>query len=589
MLSLLRNWFNATDTVRALNSAQAVIQFKTDGTIETANPIFLGLMGYTLDEIRGKHHRIFVEPAEAGSAGYRDFWAKLAQGKAQTACFKRFTKSGKEVWIQASYVPILRGNQVTSVIKFATEVTAQVLQNADYSSQIAAISRSQAIIEFDTDGIILNANENFLHLTGYRLDEIKGQHHRMFVAPDEAASQDYSNFWHRLRQGEYQSAEYKRFGKDGRPVWIQATYNPIKTPDGRIIKVVKYATDITEDIRRREEFQLLSLVTHESDNSVIITDANGRIIFVNAGFTAMTGFSADEVKGRKPGECLQGPGTDKATVARISKDLAARKPLVEEILNYDRNGKPHWVSLAINPVFNQQGQLERFISIQTDITNTKEQSLEYTKRLEAIGLHNGVGEYDLDGNLLTANQYIIDHLGYPSLEALLPRSRNLREIAGEEVFRRLRSGEDHVGEFILLDIHGEEHQFTGTLCPIQNSEGNLRHIVAYGTDVSAKIQAQRVTDEEMKEVIASTSEITQIIGVINAISSQTNLLALNAAIEAARAGEVGRGFAVVADEVRKLAEQSASSADRIAGLVTRTRQRVENLAESLRRLNNADI
>jgi methyl-accepting chemotaxis protein len=209
----------------------------------------LNALGHSLPEIQGKHHSIFVAPEERDSAAYREFWAKLNRGEYQAAEYKRIGKGGKEVWIQASYNPVFDQNgKPFKVVKFATDVTAQKLRNADLAGQIAAISKSQAVIEFELDGTVINANDNFLQALGYTLSEIKGRNHSMFVDPSERDSQAYRNFWAALNRGEYQAAEYKRIGKGGREVWIQASYNPILDLNGRPFKVVKYATDVTRQV-----------------------------------------------------------------------------------------------------------------------------------------------------------------------------------------------------------------------------------------------------------------------------------------------------------------------------------------------------
>ncbi|MGJ4964650.1 PAS domain-containing protein [Bradyrhizobium sp. HKCCYLRH3061] len=235
--------------VAAIGRSQAVIEFNLDGTIVTANDNFLHALGYSLPEIQGKHHSIFVSPQERDSAGYREFWAALNRGEYQAAEYKRIGKGGKEVWIQASYNPVFDQNgKPFKVVKFATDVTAQKLRNADLAGQIAAISKSQAVIEFELDGTIINANDNFLQALGYTLSEIKGRHHSMFVDPSERDSPAYRNFWAALNRGEYQASEYKRIGKGGREVWIQASYNPILDLNGKPFKVVKYATDVTKQV-----------------------------------------------------------------------------------------------------------------------------------------------------------------------------------------------------------------------------------------------------------------------------------------------------------------------------------------------------
>ncbi|WP_050628798.1 methyl-accepting chemotaxis protein [Bradyrhizobium viridifuturi] len=236
----------------AASRAQAVIEFALDGTILTANDNFLNAMGYSLEDIRGKKHSMFVESSEQGSAGYNEFWAALNRGEYQTGEYRRIGNRGREVWILASYNPVLdeRGKPL-KVVKFATDVTRQKLRNADFAGQIDAINRSQAVIEFNLDGTIINANENFQRALGYSLGEIQGRHHSMFVEQAERDSAAYRDFWAALNRGEFQSDEYKRIGKGGREIWIQASYSPILDLNGKPFKVVKYASDVTRQALAR--------------------------------------------------------------------------------------------------------------------------------------------------------------------------------------------------------------------------------------------------------------------------------------------------------------------------------------------------
>ncbi|AUN94449.1 PAS domain S-box protein [Pseudazoarcus pumilus] len=583
MLKLFRSNSSA-DIVSAIEQTQGVIEFALDGTILRANGNFLGLMGYTLDEVRGQHHRMFVSPEEANSAEYRNFWSELREGKSQTAEFRRLNKRGEPVWIQATYTPIRRGQRVTRIIKFASDITAQVRARADIESQIAAINRAQAVIEFAPDGTILHANDNFLGLMGYTLAEVQGRKHSLFVSESHARSDEYARFWERLRAGQFQTAEYCRLAKGGREVWIHATYNPILDPEGRVVKVIKFASDITADFERKREFEVLSLVANETDNAIIITDAAGLVQYVNNGFTKLTGYTPEEVRGKKPGPVLQGPATDPDTVARVRHCIQNRQPFYDEILNYDKDGTPYWISMAINPVFGKDGRLEHFISIQANITHTKEMSLEAERRFAAISVSNGVAEFDTDGRIVRANRYMTGRLGFPDERQLLAHTAELKSIVGEQHLHKLLAGEQIITEFAMHDAQGQPRQFKGTFCPIADSEGQIRLVVVYCTDEQTKHEAAQVTDREMGRVQESSRKVADIIGSINEITEKTNLLALNAAIEAARAGESGRGFAVVADEVRKLAQQSSASAQQINQLIAESSERIDRLSQSLRNL-----
>lgn len=244
------------DQIEALHKAQAMIEFRLDGTILDANDNFLRTMGYQRDEVVGHHHRMFVDPVERESESYKKFWEHLASGQHHTGQYKRFAKNHREVWIQGSYSPIVdRRGRPYKVVKHAIDVTAQRLQTADMEGRLAAISRAQAVISFDLDGIILDANDNFLAVLGYEREEVIGRHHRIFVDNAVRESDAYREFWARLREGQYNAGLYSRVRKNGTEAWIQATYNPIFDMEGRPFKIVKYATDVTEQTRAVQTLQ----------------------------------------------------------------------------------------------------------------------------------------------------------------------------------------------------------------------------------------------------------------------------------------------------------------------------------------------
>ncbi|WP_136657196.1 methyl-accepting chemotaxis protein [Nitratireductor sp. XY-223] len=245
---------DSASVLSALHKSLAIIEFDVDGNILDANQNFCSAVGYDHSEIVGRHHRIFVDPQEAASKDYQDFWSRLKNGEFDAGEYCRYRKDGKEIWIQATYNPVLgRNGRAYKVIKFASDITEAKFRAADDAGKIEAISRAQAVIEFDVTGNILTANENFCGAVGYGLDEIVGRHHRMFVDPEYANSHEYQQFWQRLGGGEFISEEFKRFAKGGKEIWIQASYNPIFDMNGKVMKVVKFATDITGRVRAVNE------------------------------------------------------------------------------------------------------------------------------------------------------------------------------------------------------------------------------------------------------------------------------------------------------------------------------------------------
>jgi methyl-accepting chemotaxis protein len=389
--------------VAALNASQAVIEFTPAGDILTANDNFLKAMGYSLADITGRHHSLFCEPAYAASDAYRGFWRDLANGQFQSSVFKRLGKGGRIVWLQATYNPIRDvSGRVVKIIKFASDITEAKMKAADQAGKIDAISRAQAVIEFTPQGEVITANDNFLNALGYRLDEIQGRPHSQFCEPAYAASDAYRRFWEDLRAGHFQAAEYRRLGKGGREVYIQANYNPIFDDTGAVVKVVKFATDTTEAVRRR--------MRNESLSQTINNDLGG----VMQRMTEATRM------------------TSSATTA--SSDTGA----------------------IINSVAAASEELSQSV------------------------------------------REISQNMGSARLSV-------------ESVFR-------HAGDATVS---------------------------AAGLNKSAAAMSNIVT-------------------LIQSIAGQINLLALNATIESARAGEAGRGFAVVASEVKNLANQAASSTKTIA-------------------------
>jgi methyl-accepting chemotaxis protein len=258
--------------LKAIGKSQAIIEFATDGTVLWANDNFLKALGYTLEEIKGKHHRMFCDPTYTASPEYETFWANLRAGRYDDGEYKRLAKGGKDVWIQASYNPVFSGSKVYKITKIASDVTATKLKAAENSGKIDAISRAQAIIEFTPKGEILGANENFLNTVGYSREEIVGKHHSMFCERDYVRSNEYQIFWQRLAGGQYVADEFKRIGKGGKEVWIQASYNPIFDMNGNVFKVVKFATDVTDRVNAVDSLAVALDALSKGDLSHTLTN-----------------------------------------------------------------------------------------------------------------------------------------------------------------------------------------------------------------------------------------------------------------------------------------------------------------------------
>ncbi len=308
----------------ALDRSLAVIEFDPSGTILTANANFLKVMGYELADIVGKHHSMFVDPAEVKSPAYAAFWRDLTAGQFMSAEFRRIARGGRSVWIQGTYNPLLdKSGKVYRVVKFATDVTDRKLEDAKVQGQIDAINRAQAVISFEPDGTIIEANENFLKVLGYRLEEIAGKHHSMFVPPEERDSPAYRKFWEDLRAGQFKSDEFHRIGKGNRDVFVQATYNPIFDENGRLIRVTKFATDITAVMSRRRK-------RHEAQDDINreLGEVAGMVARSNAeaaGANAIAGTTASNVQA-----VAAGAEELASSVAEISRQVSIALSVSQE-------------------------------------------------------------------------------------------------------------------------------------------------------------------------------------------------------------------------------------------------------------------
>lgn len=352
----------------AIDRSQAVIEFDLQGNVLYANDNFLTCMGYDLDEIRGRHHRLFCMPDYATSKEYLMFWEKLGTGKFDAGQYQRQAKDGRQIWLQATYNPVMDSNgKPFKIVKFASDVTEARNRNAEWESKIAAIERSQALIEFSPDGHVLTANDRFLAAMGYSLDEVVGQHHRMFCEPDYAATHAYREFWEKLGQGEYDSNEYKRLGKDGREVWIQASYNPILDAQGRAYKIVKFATDVTETkIRTMEHEGKVNAMNRAQ--GVIEFDLSGNILTANTNFLELLGYRPEELKGQHHRLFCE-PEYVKTTAYReFWSALGSGKFFNGRFKRISKYGQNIWIQATYNPVLDASGLPYKVVKFATDIT-----------------------------------------------------------------------------------------------------------------------------------------------------------------------------------------------------------------------------
>ncbi len=476
----------------ALDRSQAIIEFTLGGTIITANAIFLKTMGYSLEEIKGKHHSIFVEKDYAQSSEYRNFWASLKQGNFQSAEFPRLNKQGEQVWMQATYTPLLnRSGKPYKVIKFASDITEQKRQSADYQEQIKAISKSQAVIEFNMNGTIITANDNFLNAMGYTLAEIKNQHHAMFVEPAYKSSAEYRNFWQMLNAGKHQTGEYCRLGKGGKEVWIQASYNPIFDLSGKPFKVVKYATDVTQE-KLNNAYYTGQVASIEKAQAVIEFEMDGTIIKANDNFLHVMGYTLDEIKGQHHSIFVDSNERNSAEYKSFWTSLNQGKFQIAEYKRYGKNQKEIWVQASYNPIFNAKGKPFRVVKYATDITQQKLQNADFNGQVSAIDKSQAVIEFSMDGTIIRANDNFLNTMGYTLDEIkgknhkifVEPSYANSSEY--QSFWETLNSGQFQAAEYKRLGKNNKEIWIQASYNPIFDLNGKPFKVVKYATDITAK-------------------------------------------------------------------------------------------------------
>ncbi len=362
-------------TFEAVSRVQAVIEFHMDGTVIRANDNFLTTLGYGFKEIEGQHHRMFCDPAYVNSPEYAAFWAKLNRGEPQISTFRRFSKTGKEIWIQASYNPIPdAAGKLVKVVKFAIDVTEQRNKAAEFEGRINAIDKTQAVIEFNLDGTVVKANDNFLKTLGYSLNEIQGQHHRMFCDPAYTNSAEYQTFWQKLASGENDSGIYRRLGKGGKEVWIQASYNLIFDGNGKPYKVIKYATDITAQKKAEAERQVA-----QKDMEQLVTEAQAVL-----GQLASNDLT-QEMTGTYSGELEKIKGSVNAVVHNLSRTITSVREAVEAVSNGSEQISKGNEDLA-HRTSEQAGSLEETSASMEEMTSTVKQNADNAKQANQLAI-----------------------------------------------------------------------------------------------------------------------------------------------------------------------------------------------------------
>lgn len=556
----------------------AVVTIDHNNNISYYNRSAEVLWGYSQHEVIGKNVKMLVPRAiqsnhdEYVNTNRRTGHNKIIGTSRDVEVEK---KDGTKIWCNLSLSKFKQdGNFIYTA--FVKDISAQ--KEAKIIIDQTLEQCIDAVVTINQDNNIIFFNKAAEKLWGCSRDHVMGKNVKMLVP--QVIQPNHDNYVNSNRTsgvdkivGTSRDVQVDTF--DGRHLWVNLSLSKVSLEDK--VLYTAFVKDITEEKLQREEFATLSLVANETDNSVIITDANGHIEYTNPGFERLTGYASKDVIGKKPGQVLQGTHTDDDTKKRIRENLVNKKPFYDEILNYDIQGNPYWISLAINPVFDSKGGLKHFISIQANIDSTKREAIENDVRLDAISRTNSVMEWSSRGELVLANPQSLVVTKFGDFNQMKAQFDNLKSYVENSTWDNLMNGEFVTAEISVPRMGQEESaRLAVTLAPVSDADGKLSKILMYGADVSERNQVISQTHGAMSSVLERISSIIQ---TINGISDQTNLLALNAAIESARAGEAGRGFAVVAEEVRNLAQSTTESAKEISSLIVETKVHVDQLSD----------
>ena len=559
-----------------------MIWFDLDATITNANQNFCKTVGYKLEEIVGKKHAMFVSPNESQSQEYADFWTRLRAGETQQRTFKRKHKDGTDIYIEASYVP-LKGtnNEVTGVVKIASDITQKTIENNLNKSKADAVSRSSAVIEFTLDGTILTANDNFLQVMGYTLEEIQGQKHAIFMTTGEADKQSYRDHWAKLAKGEFISGEFVRRSKDGSDVFISASYNVIFDADGTPERVMKTAMDITDAKQAINDLSGQMDAIHRVQ-AVIEFTPQGTILTANENFQHALGYTLDEIKGKHHSIFVHENERDSDDYKLFWKSLQAGEFMDSEFLRLTKTGEEIWIKATYNPIFDIHGNVYKVVKFAADVTAFKTAVLDINEAITELSRGNLATSlpHEMPGELNDLRNNFNSSLG--RLAALIQQIT-----LGIDNMQNEVDGIASASEDLGRRTESQAASLVETASAITQLSSSVENSAVGAKDAAQSVARARSRSGEgravveqtinaMADISKSSDEISKITSVIDDIAFQTNLLALNAGVEAARAGESGRGFAVVASEVRALAQRSSEAAREIANLIDTSSNQVKS-------------
>ncbi|MFD0912931.1 methyl-accepting chemotaxis protein [Methylophilus luteus] len=595
--------------IQAIHQVMGVIEFDLQGNILAVNDNFAAVTGYSKQEIIGQHHSLFVDPDYKKSAEYKQFWEDLGRGKADNGQFRRIGKAGKEIWLEASYVPVKdESGKAFKVIKYAFDITAEKQRDAESQGQIAAINRIMGVIEFDLKGNILAVNTNFAAVTGYSKEEIVGQHHSLFVEPAYKSSAEYKQFWADLGNGQANEGQFKRVGKGGKEIWLQASYNPIFDSHGKPFKIVKYATDITVSQLRNSDYsgQINAI---GKVMGVITFDLKGNVTDVNDTFAAVTGYSKQEIIGQHHSLFIEPAYKSSAEYKRFWENLGSGKAEEGQFKRIGKGGKEIWLQASYNPILDAAGKPFKVVKYATDITADKLKNADSSGQIDAIGKVMGVISFDLSGKITDVNDNFAAVTGYSKSEIIGQHHSMFVEAAYknsaeyQQFWENLGKGKADQGQYKRVGKGGKEVWLQASYNPILNSDGKPFKVVKYATDITAKVAEANIMQQavhETAQVVAATKsgDLTQRIdtdnkqgeiktlceGVNTIVDEMTDILSsVKVAGEAisTAASQISQGN----NDLSQRTEEQASSLEETASSMEEIASNVKNNAENAQQAN----
>ncbi len=494
---------------QAINKSLGIIEFKLDGTVLDANDNFLNILGYSKQEAVGKHHSQFVEAQYAKSKEYQEFWAKLNRGEFDAGVYRRIAKDGHEVWLQASYNPILDSQgKPYKVIKFAADITQQKTQDMDSAGKLSAINTSQGIIEIALDGTIITANENYQNMLGYTEQELAGKPVTLVLDPEFARSREYAALWERLIKGESDAGQYKRIAKNGKEVWIQASYNPIYDASGKIVKIVNFTIDITDKKLEAADFSG-QIAAISKVMGVIEFDLKGNILHVNDNFAEVTGYSTSEIIGNHHSMFVEPEFRNSYEYKAFWDKLGRGEADTGEYKRIAKGGKEVWLQASYNPIFDMNGKPFKVVKYATDITQSKLQAADFAGQIAAIGKVMGVIEFDTKGNILAVNDNFAAVTGYSKAEIVGNHHSMFIDAAHKSsheykaFWDKLARGEADTGQYQRIGKNGQVVWLQASYNPILDLNGKPFKVVKYASDITTQINASNM----MKAAVEETQRV----------------------------------------------------------------------------------